>query len=667
MNDESNPILDRSFRIPFQRVQAEHVVPGVRRILEEARARADALADAEGPPTWEAVLAPLDELIERVVRATTPVQHLLAVAETPELRKAWAEALPELTKFWSWLDLHEGVWHRLKGLDHSSEAAQFDDLRSRHLKRTVRDFRRSGADLAQPERKRLAAIDLELAQLGQTFSEHVLDATAAFSILITDEARLQGVPDDAMNRFKKSASEAGEEGWRLTLDQPSFEAVVRYCEDRELRAEVHRGYLARGTQEPTDNRPLIRRILELRREKAELLGYPDFPDYRLEEQMVGSGLHAREFVSEVTGRTRPYWERDVQELDTHSETLGIHAVEPWDVAFLIERLRRERFDLDQEKLRPYFPLESVQDGLFEITERLFALTVKPKTVEEIWHEDVRCFELYDQRDTLLGGFYTDLFPRPEKQQGAWMNDFVYGGPQLDGSFDPHLGLICANFPPPDDGRPALLTHRDVETLFHEFGHLLHHLTSQVSIARRGGVSVAQDWVELPSQLMQNWAWERSSLDLFARHWETGQPLPEELFQRMLRARRFMGGWRQMWQLGFTTLDLALHTDFDAERDGDPVNWVSDLLESFTPSRSFAEAHPLPAFLHIFSGDTRPRTIPTFGQRCWKRTCLRGFVTWACFMPTPGGNTSKPSSRPETALTLGSSSRPSWVATPTPRR
>ena len=598
---DTNPLLDSSFPIPFHRIRAEHVVPAMRTLIEEAKARADELGEDDGPATWDSVLAPFDELIERVGQVTTRVQHLLAVAETPELREAWSEVLPKLTQLWSWLYLHQGLWRRFQLLDQTPETAELDELRSRHLKRTIRDFRRSGVDLEPEGRDRLEAIEVEAARLGQSFSENILDATAAYSLLITDEEWLRGVPGDALARFRRNAENAGDDGWRLTLDQPSYEAVIRHSEDRGLRAEIHRAFHARGTQEPTDNRPLIPQILELRREKSQLLGYADFPDYRLEEQMVKSGLQAREFVAEVAERTRPYWNKDMEELADYAESLGIRPLEPWDVAFLIERMRRERFDLNQEQLRPYFPLEPVQEGLFQITERLFGLKVTPKSIDEIWHEDVRYFELHDREGTFLGGFYTDLFPRPEKRQGAWMNDFVYGGPQTDDSFAPHLGVICANFPPPDGERPALLKHGDVETLFHEFGHLLHHLTSQVPIAGRGGVRVAWDWVELPSQLLENWAWERDPLDLFARHWETGELLPQELFERILSARRFMGGWRQMRQLAFGTLDLALHTEYEVERHGDAVDWASDLLESFSPSRSFAEAHPLPSFLHIFAG------------------------------------------------------------------
>jgi len=601
MTDTPNPLLDHSLPIPFDRIRPQHVVPGIQVILGEARSTVEQIASANGPATWHSVLAPLDEMIEQVGRVTGPVQHLLAVSESPELRKAWGEVLPELTTFWSWLHLHRGLWERLRGLDESPGEMSSDPLRMRHLKRTVRDFRREGADLGSEDRTRLERIDVELARLQQTFSENVLDATAAFSLLISDPARLRGIPNDAMNRFRQAAGDAGEDGWQITLDAPAVHAVLRHAEDRELRAEIHRAYHDRGTMDPTDNRPLILKILELRGEKAHLLGYKDFPDYRLQEHMVKSGSKAIEFVAEVTERTRPYWERDLKELDDYASVLGIGPLEPWDVGFLIEALRRKRFDLDEEVLRSYFSLQVVQEGLFQIVERLFGLRVEARNIGQVWHEDVRYFELFDEESRLLGGFYTDFFPRPEKRGGAWMNDLLYGGPRPDGSFAPHVAVICANFPQPDGDRPALLTHQDVETLFHEFGHLLHHLSSQVPIPRRGGVSVAWDWVELPSQLLQNWAWEKSPLDLFARHWETGEPLPEALFQSLLDARRFMGGWRQMRQLGFGTLDLALHTEFDGERHRDPVAWVSTLLEPMSPNRSFAESHPLPAFSHIFSG------------------------------------------------------------------
>jgi oligopeptidase A len=366
-----------------------------------------------------------------------------------------------------------------------------------------------------------------------------------------------------------------------------------------------------------DNRALIARILRLRDECAEILGYDDFPDYTLEDRMVGSGARAIAFEADLVERTRPFWERDVAELRAHATTLGIDEMEPWDVAFLIDDLRRTRYEIDDEDLRPYFPLPHVLDGLFEVVRRTFGFRIEERPIDEVWHEDVRYFELFDDSTgDLVGAFYSDWFPRAEKREGAWMNNFITGGPRPDG-FAPHLGVICGNFTPPDGDRPALLTHREVQTTFHEFGHLLHHCTSRVEIPSRAGINVAWDWVELPSQLMENWTWEREALDLFAKHHETGAPLPDELFERMIAARRYMGGWAQMRQLSLGTVDLALHAELapklrdeaagkdDAEIDARQAEQVMDFGEScfarFSPDPRFARLHMLTSFKHLFAG------------------------------------------------------------------
>jgi oligopeptidase A len=596
-----NPLLDRGFPIPFHRIRADHVVPGVRTLLRNAGEAVEALAAGTDAPSWEGTIGRFDALTERVRRGTGPVQHLLAVAESPELRRAWNEVLPEVSAFWSRLYLHTGVWARLVAFAGTAEAAALDPLRRRHLERTLRDFRRSGVELPAGERARLEAIEVELSGLQQKFSENVLDATAAYSLHVEDEGRLEGIPDDARSRFRQRAEADGREGWLLTLDHPSYEAVLKHARDRELRREIHHAFLARGAREPWDNRPLIPRILRLRTEKALLLGFPDFSDYRLEEQMARTGARAREFVEEMVARTRPHWEADLEALRSHARERGLDRLRPWDASWLMEDLRKARFDLDEEELRPYFPLERVLQGLFTLAERVFGLRVEERRIQEVWHPDVRYFHLLDRDGELVGAFYADFFPRPEKRQGAWMNDFIYGQPGPDGPAGPHLGGIAANFPPPGEDRPALLGHRDVETLFHEFGHLLHHCASRVPIEGRGGINVAWDWVEVPSQLMENWTWEREALDLLTSHWKSGEPLPEELHRRMIRARRFMGGWRQMRQLGFGSLDLALHTAYDPDRDGDPVEWVTERLVPLSPDRAFAAAHPLPSFLHLFPG------------------------------------------------------------------
>jgi oligopeptidase A len=381
---------------------------------------------------------------------------------------------------------------------------------------------------------------------------------------------------------------------------------MKYAEDRALREEIHRAYVGRCRDGEFDNTGIIPQVLSLRQEMARLLGYRHFPDYRLEQAMARSGDRAVEFERDLAQRTRPYWETDVEMLRDHAGALGMDTLQPWDVAFVAESLRKDRFDITDEILKPYFPLEAVMTGLFQLVERIFGLVVEEVTILETWHPDVRYYEVQDEEGVWLGSFYTDWLPRKEKRQGAWMNDFLTGGPQEDGSFKPHLGFISGNFSPPEGEKPSLLNHREVQTIFHEFGHLLHHLTSRVEVPSRGGLNVAWDWVELPSQLMENWTWEEEALALFARHHESGDPIPTDLLSRMLAARRFMGGWQQMRQLSFGTLDLALHGELapalPEEDAGEFVmRFAEGFLLPFSPDPSFARSHILTTFTHLFSG------------------------------------------------------------------
>ena len=613
---EANPLLSDAYRIPFHRIGAEHVAPGVRQALAEAQDEVDHVAAGSGDPTWENTLQRLDDALQRLGRRIAPAAHLVSVRETPELREAYNEVLPELAAFFSRLPLNQALWERIRAYAATEDAQRLQGLRRRHLDKTVQEFRRAGADLPDDKKKRLEALRVELAQLQQKFSENVLDATAAYEYLVTDEARMEGVPEAARRRARAKANEKGQEGWLLTLDYPSVEPILKYCADRELRREIQVAYTTRCRDGDHDNRGLLARILRLREELASVLGYPSFPDYTLEDRMAKTGQRAMAFERDLVERTRPYWKRDVDELRAFGVSQGIETLEPWDVAYLQEKLRKERYDIDDEALRPYLPLNQVLDGLFEIVRRTFGFRVEERTIEEVWHDDVHFYEIFAADGTHVGSFYTDWFPRQEKRQGAWMNDFITGGPR-GADFAPHLGVICGNFTPPDHGAPALLTHREVETTFHEFGHLLHHCTSRVEIPGRAGINVAWDWVELPSQLMENWCWEREALDLFGRHHETGAPFPEELFQRMVAARRFMGGWAQMRQLSFGTVDLALHgelaplllgaagahtgDDLDPAQGDEVLEFARERLLEFSPSPRFAELHVLTSFTHLFAG------------------------------------------------------------------
>jgi oligopeptidase A len=569
------------------------------------------------PPTWENTVERLDRAVELLARRVAPASHLVAVAETPELREAYNEVLPEMSAFWSRLPLDEHLWARVRAFADTEEARGLTGLRRRHLDKTVQEFRRAGADLAAEAKTRLASLKVELAQLQQRFSENVLDATAAYELLVGDEARLRGVPEAARRRARAQAREKGREGWLLTLDYPSVEPILKYCVDRELRREIHVAYTHRCREGEHDNRGLLARILRVRKDISGILGYASYSDYKLEDRMARTGERANAFEWDMVERTRPYWTLDVEALRASAAELGLDELEPWDAAFVMETLRKERYDIDDEELRPYFPLDQVLSGLFEIVRRTFGFRVEEQPIAEVWHPDVRHYCIFAEDGTCLGSFYSDWFPRKEKRQGAWMNDFVTGGPGGEQGFRPHLGVVCGNFPPPQDGTPALLPHRDVETVFHEFGHLLHHCTSRVEIAARAGINVAWDWVELPSQLMENWCWEREALALFARHWQTGEPFPEELFQKMVAARRYMGGWAQMRQLSFGTLDLALHDrlaprlreeaggdageSVDTAQGVEVMAFARDHCLGFSPSLAFAELHGLTAFTHLFSG------------------------------------------------------------------
>ena len=601
MTTTPNPLLYDYDRIPFDKIEDAHVVNAVRQILEDARSEIEDLVSIDSVPTYADTIGRLDAALERVKERTAPVTHLLSVAETPGLRKAYNEVLPEITEFWTRVTLNEGLWTRIRALAETDEAVALPRIEKRHLDTTLRDFRRAGADLSTADKEKLSAIRLEISRLERRFSENVIDATNAVSLLIEDGSRLEGVPEPDREEARRKGAERGLEGWLLTLDYPSVEPIIKRAHDRELRREMYTAFVRRGAGGEFPNGEIMARLLCLRRELAELLGYSDFADYRLEDYMAKTGEGAFGFVEDMTQRARPYWERDLADLRRHASVLGLSELEPWDVAFVAESLRRARFDIDDEVVRPYFPLDRVLNGLFEVVHRVFGLVVREQKICEVWHPDVHYYELIrEDDDTLLGFFYADWHPRSDKRQGAWMHDLRTRGPR-NGGFEPHVGVIAGNLSPPKGDVPSLLTHREVETVFHEFGHLLHHLTSTVPIAPMAGINVAWDFVELPSQIMENWTWEEEALSLFSEHYETGEPLPKDLYERLRSARTFLGGWRQMRQLSLGHLDLRLHRDHPDEVTEDLMSYIEGLFKEYAPSSEFARMHSATSFTHLFSG------------------------------------------------------------------
>jgi oligopeptidase A len=602
MASETNPLLIPRFRIPFDQIRAEHVQPAATELLGDARMRLEAIAAAPGERTFDNTMRALDEMTEPLDYAMGVVRHLESVATYPELRAVFNAVQPEVSAFYSGIPLNEGLWNSLKRFASTAEGSRLTGPRRRFLLKTMDAFRRHGAELDAAGKKRLEAIDVELTRLTTKFSENVLDSTNAFDLVIAEKDKLAGLPPSARESAEESAKRKGREGWRFTLQAPDYIAVMTYLDDASIRRQIYEAYSVRGTEGPHDNRQIVARVLELRREKANLLGFGNFADLVLEDRMAHTGSRALQFLEDLKTKTERRFREENEELLAFRRSIeGADAPElaPWDVGYYAEKQRAALYSFDEEALRPYFPLESVVDGLWNLVNRLYGIRVSEELHVPVWDPQVKFYNIHDENGAFLGGFYADWYPRENKRGGAWMDALITGGP-LGEEFKPHLGLICGNLTPPVGGKPALLTHREVETIFHEFGHLLHHLLSRVEIRSLAGTNVAWDFVELPSQIMENWCWEREALDLFARHWQTGELVPGELFQKMKRARTFRAANGQMRQVGFAFIDLLLHIRYSQERDGDPVEYARRLLQDFSPAPLPPNHAMIAAFTHLFS-------------------------------------------------------------------
>jgi oligopeptidase A len=595
-----NPLLSVKFQIPFDRVRAEHVEPGIRELLKQAQAHIDAIVNDNAPRSFDNTMLALENSSENLDYALAVVRHLESVATTPELRAAWNVVEPETSAFYSQIPLNEGLWKKLQSYATTDEAKSLPPTRRRFLAKTLDSFKRHGAELDPAGKTRMAGIDVELTKVTTKFSENVLDSTNAFELTITDEAQLAGLPSSAIDAARQSAASKNAAGWRFTLQAPSYIPVLTYLDDRPVREKMYRAYATRATEPERDNRPLLARILELRREKARLLGFPDFADFVLHDRMAHKGEQAMKFLEDLKVKTDPFFAKENAAL----EAFAGQKLEPWDVGYWAEKQRRALYDFDEEELRPYFPAERVVNGMFAIVERLYGVTVKQRDGVPLWHPDVRYYEVHDRDGSPMGSFYADWYPRESKRDGAWMEAFITGSfvtkNDASGHFEPHLGCICGNLTPPIGDKPALLTHREVETIFHEFGHLLHHVLSRVVVRSLAGTAVAWDFVELPSQIMENWCWEREALDLFARHYQTGEAIPEDLYRKMIRARTWRGANVQMRQLGFGYVDLKLHREYDPALDGDVIAYARNNLQPFSAAQ-FPDNYAMVAgFTHLFA-------------------------------------------------------------------
>jgi len=600
----NNPLLDFSGLPRFADFKPEHVAPAVDQLLAEGRDAVARVTAAGVPCTWEDFVTPLEDANERVARAWGQVSHLHGVLDSPALRDAYNANLPKLSQYWTELGQDERLFRRYRELRDSAAYGELPPARKRQVQNALRDFRLGGAELAPDKKARFAAIQDELAKLGAKFAENLLDATNAYTIVIENPARLAGLHDDLLSAAREAAQKEGREGWKFTLHAPSYLPVMQYAEDRSLRETMYRESVTRASEfgrPEWDNTPLIARMLELRREEAQLLGYPNFAEVSLVPKMADTPEQILAFLQDLAQRARPFAERDVRELrDFARAELGIERLEAWDVAFASEKLRARRYAFSDNEVKQYFPEDAVIGGLFRLVETLYGVRVTPGSAP-LWHEDVRFFELRDAGGALVGQFYVDLYARETKRGGAWMDDAVGRRRTRSGIQTPVAYLNC-NFSRPVGSRPALFTHDEVITLFHEFGHCLHHLLTRGEDLGVSGINgVEWDAVELPSQFMENFCWEWDVLSHMTRHVETGDPLPRALFDKMLAAKNFHSGLATLRQIEFALFDMHLHFDFEANAGQTAL----ELLEQIRDRVAVLKPPPYNRFpnnfSHIFGG------------------------------------------------------------------
>lgn len=602
------PFLSTALDVPWTELTPEHIVPD----MEAAIARAEGeLSDLVAQPlegvTYASTFAAFETLVARVSNAWGLVSHLESVNNSEALRAAYKIAQPKITRFFSGLPLNADLWKALKAFGESPATAELSQVQERFVEETMQDFRESGADLPDEKKERLMAIAEELAKITTQYGENHLDTLNAFELIVDDEARLAGLPESARAAALQAAKEKElgtdeEPAWRFSLQAPSFMPVMRYADDRELRRDILEAYYALATEEPHANEPLIWEILRLRQEKSEILGMTNFADHVLSRRMAKSGRAALAFEEDLHARIVSRFREECEELEEFKAKSGDStSMEAWDLGYWSEKMRQAECSFDEESLRPYFQVNRVIEGLFALTEELFGVRVVERTGDAkppVWHPDVQAFDIFDSKtDRHCGLFYTDWFPREAKRSGAWMT------PMRSESGDkPCLGSMAGNMTKPLGDKPALLLHGEVETVFHEFGHLLHHLLSEVEVASLGGTDVAWDFVELPSQIMENWCWERESLDRFARHHETGEPIPDELFKNLLKTKTFRSASFVIRQLAFGRTDLMLHlnaTHLLAEKPS-LEEWWSELNSDYLTPLASPPRSNLRTFGHLFS-------------------------------------------------------------------
>ncbi|MEY4211027.1 MAG: hypothetical protein RLZ92_1408, partial [Pseudomonadota bacterium] len=603
----TNPLLEITELPQFSKIKAEHVVPAIEQLLDQARQTIATQLQNGAPYTWQSLVEPIEAAEDRLNKAWSPVSHMNAVINSDDMREAYNACLPKLSEYATETGQNLELYQAYKSIHDSAEFASLDRGQQKIINNALRDFHLSGVDLPADKQARYKEISQQLSKLASQFEENLMDATNAWQKLITDVEQLKGLPESALAQAKQSAEAEGKDGWLISLQFPSYLAVMTYADNRELRFEHYQAYSTRASDQSPDadkwdNSESMEQILALRHEKAQLLGFNNYAEYSLATKMADSTVTVVNFLEDLAEKSLGQAQRDLDELRQFAASEhGLEDLQAWDIGYYSEKMRQHFYQLSQEQVKAYFPVNRVLPGLFAIVEKLYGLQISPINQFDSWHPDAHFYQIIDKDQQPRGRFYLDLYARAKKRGGAWMDDCVGRKKTADGIQHPVAYLVC-NFTPPTGDQPALLTHDEVETLFHEFGHGLHHMLTQIDHLGVSGINgVEWDAVELPSQFMENWCWEKEALALISGHYQTGEALPDELFAKMLAAKNFQAGMMMVRQLEFSLFDFKIHQDYDPTKGGriyETLQSIRDRVAVVKPPAFNRFAH---SFSHIFAG------------------------------------------------------------------
>ncbi len=601
---QNNPLLDFNGLPKFDQIRAAHVVPAIDYLLAQGRECVERLATSAEAPTWQSFAKPLEDMEEKLGRAWSQVGHMNAVVNSPELREAYNASLPKLTDFYSDLGQDERLYTKFRALKNSPEFLKLSATQQKIIENELRDFRLGGAELPDQEKARFKEIQEALSKVTTKFEENLMDTVNDYAHFVEDISALKGLPEDAIQAAQEAAKTDGKTGYKFTLHFPSYMPILQYCENRELRELLYRAYATRASEfgKPEwDNTALISEILKLRLEAAKMLGYKNYAEMSLATKMADSPTDVANFLDNLAQRAKPFAQKDMQELTDYAKKLGIPDMQAWDVAYVSEKLREDKYAFSDQEVKQYFPEAQVLAGLFKVVETIFGVHVK-KSTAPVWHADAAFYEITDKHNQAIGQFYLDLYARNNKRGGAWMDEAITRRKHGNNQVTTPVAYLTCNFSAPVGDKPALFTHDEVITMFHEFGHGLHHMLTQVDDYGVSGIKgVEWDAVELPSQFMENFCWEWDVIRHMTKHVDTGEALPRELFDKMIAAKNFQAGMQTVRQIEFSLFDMRLHGDFDPNGKLtvlDLIEQVRDEVAVVRPPKWNRFPH---GFTHIFAG------------------------------------------------------------------